>query len=302
MLGNWHAAMGAKQPKAVRLGPPLSLRALGLTPESSLEEALRALLRTREEIQGIQQPKDKEGSGEVRQRRSTGSKAVGSNSEAPADSEPNAESALPPKDQLYVLLDQGDGSEPEVLGDRPAKDNGGQSLSDLGVAPEDEDGDEGADDAGGQTLRLCLGGPATAAAGKLPWSRRFRACCSRRSCTRRLRKHWRHLSTRLWEALPETCKARLKPMAASWRFYILCARIAMKFLWQDRHEMLQELRSALFVDLCAPEGLPPCRWTQVAEELRPFAYTFVVILLFTLWDVGAKVAWAPKPPMNLTLA
>lgn len=298
--------MGAKQPKVVRLGPPLSLRALGLTPESSVDEALRALLRSREEIQGLQQATDTGKSSEVRQRRGGGGEGAGSD-KAPREPAPTSGGELPSRDRLYVLLDRGDGQEPEVLGGRFAAENAGLSLIDMGVAKGEADADacDNASEAAGggePTPRLCLAGPAAASGAP----RRCSPCgpcsrSSRRACRRRLRSCWRRSSTRVWGWVPERWKASLQPMMAQWKFYILCARIALKFLWQDRHEMFKEFKGALFVDLWTPEGLPPCRSSQVADELRPFFYAVVAILLYALWDVSCKVISAPRPPMNMTL-
>lgn len=284
--------MGATSPKPVRLGPPLSLRALGLTPESTLGEALNALIRTRDEIQGPQQSNSaaKNDEDQLRQRRG-----------ASPEKSTSSSSSNCAKDQFYVLLDRGSDKEPEVLGKDVAVENAEYRLHELGVVEDNDDSEE--DDASRSTppLRLCLAGVAPKAIARKP-SQPCRGLCSRRACVRRTRRCCRCSSSRLWRILPERCKGWLQPVLQQCSFYLFWIRLGLTFLWQDRHEMLAEFKSALYVDLCTPDTLPPCRSQQIVDELCPFSCALVVGLLYAVWSLSWQVALAPQPPMNLTLS
>lgn len=319
---------GRSSPK-VPLSPPLSLPALGLTVSSTLDEALQALVRMHKEIQGLQ-PNPAESTagqssaatGQARQRRgaasnSTAKTAAGADGKAEGKQDDAAGCAwasdeLPSRDKLFILLDAGDGTEDKVLGNAFAMKNGQKRLSDLGVSAVELAAESGGDDAREAkeecaVHRLVLAASADAlpsgsraASAGAPRKKR-QAICSHRTCYRCMRRGCTRCGSRVWAALPARWKEKAEPVFAQWRFYFMCAKLGFSFLWQDRHEMLRELRVAFLADLATPEGPPPCGATQVREELRPFGYALLVACTYALWDVSRQAIWAPRPPMNLTL-
>ncbi|CAE8616891.1 unnamed protein product [Polarella glacialis] len=123
-------------------------------------------------------------------------------------------------------------------------------------------------------------------------------CCPSRlriqSCSKRCGR-------RLWNQLPQRWQERLKPYYTQLLFWMMCAKWAISFVWEDRREILRELWRSLLEDLWAADGRPPCKRSKVRDELRPFTYVLVAGLLYSSWDMASKVAFRVGPPMDLSL-
>lgn len=294
-----------------RLSPPLSLHTLGLTLDSSLEDAMRALIHFHKDLKGMPQPADPAAAAStphLRQRRG----GCGGDGSLAASTAPGwAPRPLPPREHLLVLLDPGDGSKVKVLGG-----GGPRRLADLGIvlppdvtsmAPSADVVNKGESACEGPAMpRLCLA--TNANAGKrsaLHLWRRY--CCTRRHrlwLRRRLLRCGRccgSCSSLLARLVPKRCKERLQPYITQMGFYAMCIRVGLDFVWQDRHEMLRDFRSLVLGDLWSPEGPPPCSVSKIRDELRPFGYALGVGVLYALWDMGKKVAFVQGASMNLTL-
>eukprot|EP00927_Polykrikos_kofoidii_P071502 TRINITY_DN67766_c0_g1_i1.p1 TRINITY_DN67766_c0_g1~~TRINITY_DN67766_c0_g1_i1.p1 ORF type:complete len:303 (-),score=30.99 TRINITY_DN67766_c0_g1_i1:77-985(-) len=302
--------MGGRQAKCVPLTPPLSLKALGITAHSTLEDAVRALMTMRKELQSLDahgasqdvmgnDTTDTTDSGpELRRRRnsSCGDKAaVGSRQDG-------LDRSLPSKSNLVVCLSSGkDGPHSfQVLGDAVGKAKH-KRLVDLGVKSSSEDSDGGVE----VVPRLILGEiPNTRSGGFSAILGRVvpRGLCRCRQNRRRCGKCCENISLRMWKLLPHRCQGRLQPYVAHVRFYVLCANWAIQWFWQDRHELWREFKESLIADTCALGGPPPRHAVKVWEEMRPFGYALGLGALYSFWDVGRRFLWPEMlPPMDLTL-
>eukprot|EP00930_Biecheleria_cincta_P092554 TRINITY_DN82518_c0_g1_i1.p1 TRINITY_DN82518_c0_g1~~TRINITY_DN82518_c0_g1_i1.p1 ORF type:complete len:150 (+),score=25.41 TRINITY_DN82518_c0_g1_i1:56-451(+) len=120
-------------------------------------------------------------------------------------------------------------------------------------------------------------------------------CASRRGCCRRCGR-------RLWSMVPLRWQEQLKPYYAQLKFFLMCAHWAISFVWEDRHELLSELRAAIAQDVWGVDEAPPLRHSEVKDELRPFRHMLVAAFLCSLMQMTRKVAWSEAPPMDLTLS
>lgn len=291
--------MGA-QPAKVRLSTPLSLTALGLKPGSNLDDTLRALVCSHDALRSLpgaaKTSSQSEGaSSEVRQRKAGGAASA-------SDTVDRQSQPLPPTDQLLVLLVPGDGSPEEVLGGTFASTNGKRQLSEFGVA-----GDSAADensDAATVLPRLCLAiNSSSSGARRCQIFRRLGKCI--KSPCRRRRKGpgcCRRFGACCWSLIPGKLRERLNPYCQQLQFYVLCARWALSWLWEDRYSLLQELRNIWVCDLWASNEPPPLNSKKLREEMRPFGYALGAGCLYFLTSVMRQAVWAPGPPMDLTLA
>mmetsp|Transcript_42098 Transcript_42098/g.97460 ORF Transcript_42098/g.97460 Transcript_42098/m.97460 type:complete len:151 (-) Transcript_42098:10-462(-) len=128
-------------------------------------------------------------------------------------------------------------------------------------------------------------------------SRASRRWCSRRQAGRVCKLVGKHL----WEKLPRKWQDGLQPRLSQLMFYWICVRWALRWIWEDRHMMLRELRGLLFHDMWAAEGPPPMQADKVVNELRPFGYALVVGLAYTWFALLQRFAWGSGPSPDLTL-
>lgn len=304
--------MGARQARAVPLTPPLSLNALGLTIHSSLDDAVRALLVTREELKSLQSSSVKgvatsATESEARQRRGT---VGGGNIEEKAIAAKQDELCrpLPPKDRLVVCIAGRDAGAVglRVLGGGSASKNGHRRLAELGVVSPAAAANDETDTPSGipsvdEAPRLVLGetdvgrglGVAAACARRIPRG----ICRCRRN--RKRSGYCQRICLWLWSMLPPRCQERLQPYVAQARFYGLCASWALQWLWQDRHEIWREFKDVVADDLWASGGPPPRNAAKVWEELRPFGYALGAGALYGVWDVGRRALWQAGPSMEV---
>lgn len=335
--------IASSQTPPERLSPPLSLPALGLTVASAgqatgagdggagavtgngasphcstLDDALRALLRAREELQGLQQDAGN----------STGSPAAGADADASkhatagiegvrqrkgktpegrseheAESKPVvavswADRPLPAQDRLVVLLDRGgDGSQPEVLGGTFASKNRRRRLDELGVPM------PGASDTEGPARLILAAMPqrndAAAKSSKTSATTKF----SLRKCAKRCRRScWRRCdqgATWCWAKVPQRWKDPLLARLGQYRFYLMCARWAFDWFWQDRHELYREFKVALLGDLAGMvQDAPVCSAQEVEDELRPFWYALCIVGVYCAWGLFRKAMLITTFPLG----
>lgn len=232
------------------------MEALHLTPLSTLDDALSALLRARDEALseddgGAPAPNGRE---QNKARRRAGTWKPGH---------------LPPRGQLAVwAVQRGVDSEARCVG--VGKKSGRSRLEDLGVLPCGVGPDA-------KLPELYLASAATPR----------RACCGFRS-GRRCRDG--ACCERLWESLPERWQEKLKPYVAQWRFYMLALRWGIGWMWEDRHAMFHEAKN-LVTPARVTGTPPPCKAREVSDELRPFLYAFFVVLSYFLWSVLRTLAF-----------
>lgn len=272
---------------AERLSPPLSLAALGLKPTSNLNDAVRALLRSHEEIRDLPPPSGgtpeadaAEATTKLRQRRGAG-KAGTCSVDVP----------LPEHDQLLVLVCQ-EAQEEVILGGTFAVQSGHQRLADLGVRSDAQRLCLARCRQGGVSTRSFLGMLRRCAKGA---RRRCCCCCCGRSrccpgCGRRL---W----TKLSPTRQEWIQSNLQVLG----FYVVCVRWAVRWFWEDRHMLLQEFRAIVVYDLWAANDMPPLKSDQVSSELRPFCYALAAGLLYFAYGITTYLMWAPGPAMDMML-
>lgn len=100
----------------------------------------------------------------------------------------------------------------------------------------------------------------------------------------------------MWARLPQAWRGRLEPQVSQWRFYYLCAKWGIQWLWQDRYEMLGDFRAMVFDGVWSPDGPPPLSSENVRDELRPFGYAISIVSAFAIWDLCGRLAWGTAPP------
>eukprot|EP00931_Biecheleriopsis_adriatica_P122981 TRINITY_DN98033_c0_g1_i1.p1 TRINITY_DN98033_c0_g1~~TRINITY_DN98033_c0_g1_i1.p1 ORF type:complete len:135 (-),score=22.52 TRINITY_DN98033_c0_g1_i1:128-532(-) len=128
-----------------------------------------------------------------------------------------------------------------------------------------------------------------------------RTSCWRRCSPRRAKGCCKRCGQRLWNCLPARLQEWIKPYYAQLRFGLLCVGWALDFIWEDRYEILQDVKDSIFQDMLACSDSPPCTRAKVRDELRPFKYMLVAAVLYCLWDMSWKAAWSQGPPMDMTL-
>lgn len=272
-----------------KLSPPLSLPALGLQATSTVDDALKALVRMRGEIWGMHgkpetekssQDQDAASSSQVRRRRGGDASSAAGWGDIP----------LPAHEKLYILINRGgSGGAIEALGSAPATTNAKRLLSDFGLCSSDGDQDAG-------TTRIILGTYVE----KAPQGKWFRLSWpSLQGCRRRARRSYKRCRCPCRCPMPE----RLKPYYAQYRFYYLCVRWAVVWLWQDRKELFGELKEALLTDVWDTEGAPPpCSPAEIREELCwPFGCTFGIVIFYILWVSFRQILWGSGPPPEMFL-
>jgi len=271
-----------------RLSPPLSLTALGLKPSNNLNDAVRALLRSHEEIRdlppagGTPEADKGEAAMQLRQRRSA--RQAGTCS---------VDTPLPELNQLLVLVCQ-DAQREDILGGTFAVHSGQQCLADLGVKTD--------------TQRLCLARYHEGGAGHGSFAGKLRSCAkdaSRRCCSCcwfcRRRRCCAGCGRRLWTRISPTRQEWIQSNLQVLGFYVVCVRWGVRFLWEDRHMLLKELQEIIVYDLWAANDLPPLKSDQVSSELRPFCYALAAGLLYFTYRIVIYLVWAPGPEMDTML-
>eukprot|EP00928_Gymnodinium_smaydae_P042965 TRINITY_DN2888_c0_g3_i1.p1 TRINITY_DN2888_c0_g3~~TRINITY_DN2888_c0_g3_i1.p1 ORF type:complete len:326 (+),score=76.88 TRINITY_DN2888_c0_g3_i1:112-1089(+) len=306
------------------LSPELSLAVLGLRPETStLSDAVDALLRMRSEMLALHHSSSSDAGGAslaaegLRRRPGSSARenalAAASASAAPSTQElpPWGKRALPDRRRLVVLLSKG-GIVERVLGEVSSKD-AGRSLADLGLyssrTAAASSSDVGEGDSAVVTLTLATyGGSSSSSGGAQPRRGLLPASCKRR---------WRRggccglcgccgaccaaLARGAWSRMPERWRERLKPHLTQWKLYFFMAKWGAAWLWQDRNEMLGDLRGVIVDSVWKPSGPPPQLAKTAAEQLRPFALAGGCAALLGLWDVGSKLLLREPTPEVLEL-
>lgn len=271
-----------------RLSPPLSLAALGLKPTNNLDDAVRALLRSHEEIRdlpphagGSPEADTAEAATQLRQRH--GARQAGTCS---------VDAPLPERDQLLVLVCR-EAQQDDILGGTFAVQSGHQRLADLGVRSDAQ--------------RLCLAKKCRQRkTGRRSFLRMIRSCakgasrCCLCCCCRRSRC-CAGCRQRLWKKLSPARQEWIQSHVQMLGFYVVCVRWGVRWLWEDRHMLLQELRAIIVYDLWAANDFPPLKSDQVSSELRPFCYALAAGLLYVIYGFAAYLMWAPGPAMDMIL-
>jgi len=268
-----------------RLSPPLSLAALGLRPTNNLNDAVSALLRSHQELRespphggGSPETDAADAATQLRQRRGAPHAGTGS-----------VDVPLPERDQLLVLVCR-EAQLEDILGGTFAVQSGHQRLADLGVRSDAQ--------------QLCLARYHQGGAGRRGFLRMLRTCAkgaSRRCCCCRKRSCCAGCGRRLWTKLSPARQEWIRANLQVLGFYVVCVRWAVRWLWEDRHMLLQELRAIVVYDLWAANDLPPLKSDRVSSELRPFCYAFAAGLLYFAYGITTYLMWAPGPAMDMIL-
>lgn len=178
--------------------------------------------------------------------------------------------ALPARNKLLVL-NQHNGT---VLGGTHAVKNSNRHLREVGV-----------EIIPGQGMpKLCL---AVMQPGRSPrvYARR---CCA--SCGDRCgRCCFERVLPFLWRFVPKKWKDWAEPQFGQWQFYLICLRWTIGMAWQERDDFFRSAKSAVVSDIWSPGLPPPNKAKDVRNELRPFSYALITVMLYCFWEVACNM-------------
>eukprot|EP00929_Paragymnodinium_shiwhaense_P121358 TRINITY_DN93582_c0_g1_i1.p1 TRINITY_DN93582_c0_g1~~TRINITY_DN93582_c0_g1_i1.p1 ORF type:complete len:339 (-),score=74.66 TRINITY_DN93582_c0_g1_i1:94-1032(-) len=311
--------MGVSGSSTLAIMPAQSLLSLGLTGESTVEEAVRALQQRRDELLVVESLSSAggteasagddptaEGAG-LRPRRQAAA-AAGLLSEAGSSSSssskpPWAQQRMPSTEKLGLLAACGDGAEDmpagafSLLGNAAACNTRQVKLKEL--CPELAE-EVGGDASKPTELLLQLAEISS------PGHRRRWAMCrcrrprgvgnrrNRRACRRRV-------GAALWKRLPAKWQAKLEPQLKTFMFYAMCAKWALRWLWEDRHVLLKDFGLSVADDFWGQEAQPPLSGEKIMSELRPFAYAGCVGAAYCFYDITRRLLQQSSAPIDLPL-
>eukprot|EP00439_Symbiodinium_sp_Y106_P019185 s2492_g2.t1 len=119
-----------------------------------------------------------------------------------------------------------------------------------------------------------------------------KSCLARQRDEAEMRACCRRCRQRSWACLPATWQEYLESCLGKIKFAVVCTKWAATFFWEDRHELIADVKSALMEDVFRGAGASPAPRSkkEVEAELQPFRLALMAAVLYCSWDMIAKAA------------